>query len=1112
MTDIPDIPELPKEIKDAIEKDKLVIFIGAGVSTLVGCKRWIDLGNELIGECEKLDLISYRELQGIKSRADGKRLISIAYELMKTNYLSKFYEIFDKSLECNSNKCETQDTYDLLYKFSKTCVTTNADTLFDKKYNKANVITDFEHNRVQIETQKLYKIHGTQEKRDSLVFVAESYIRRYNNRHFKDFLRDLFNDYIVLFIGYGLSEFELLDYIMLKPNVNVGNKEAKHFALMPYFSYEQSISQIDNLYYNELNIQIIPYAIDRKGYDQLYNVIKSWNGQINNTTQYIKNNIDNIDNFLSKKLLDSNEINSILELIKKDSIYFDHFNKICFSHKELTNLFIEPLYNNDFFSPKNNPTPEKSKYVENAFSIPRWNALDFLDTYCSYLDISTDYSKIDIFIRIINENTNLNNYTVDNDKTDSSFVTYILKLPAEKITESHIDFISKALNSKWGALLTSDAIEKCNFDKILALPKELELKFLSIIFDVKVIDYKVISLLDYYYCKEIIRKNILSLYNRLQLGLVDIIILIIKKIPFINFTFIQYNSNKDTIPYLDDYDYTQTLINLLIWILQKQDKPIDTINTLKKQFDEAHSKILELIEQKVISNASCAEFCEDVTCNHFYDIPSPYNLSQLENLSSDELVKILNTDETNSVPLTGLESDIYSLFQKRPDKYIQDLENFLNIDFKYLYQIFNAYTSLLHQQKFQNTKPILAFIHNLINRNDIWINKTNEKGFNYQIWLVEAIGNYLIEYLNQEIDKNISENFNLIKSISLKIYENISPECDDNPYTDYMTTMLNSETGIISQLLVRLYLYGYHFFNVEDSEIKASINDLMQKNIIMIFAALGFWHENIFAKNDKFALEILESVASSNDNIFKSFSTCYFNNTKSAITQQSYEIIRNSKFIERVLLQILNNPISGFASLVCRNYLREYEALDDNQSLISRLILTKNVNCISELITFIINSREYLNETHIKLCIQLWGKICQVLQNEKNNTSYRELIIQLLDLIIILNEVDETTKHLIAFSIIEIPPYRIEHVLLPKFVKLYGNERNRKNIHEILKEFCDKGVYFENYNSNITELIRMISKNDNDFAIELCNRYIQNKNRNYEDILREISNKTETSN
>ena len=42
------IPKLPEQIIDAVNRDTLAIFIGAGVSRIIGCASWEKLANDLI--------------------------------------------------------------------------------------------------------------------------------------------------------------------------------------------------------------------------------------------------------------------------------------------------------------------------------------------------------------------------------------------------------------------------------------------------------------------------------------------------------------------------------------------------------------------------------------------------------------------------------------------------------------------------------------------------------------------------------------------------------------------------------------------------------------------------------------------------------------------------------------------------------------------------------------------------------------------------------------------------------------------------------------------------------------------------------------------------------
>ncbi len=83
----------------------------------------------------------------------------------------------------------------------------------------------------------------------------------------------MFKTYTVLFIGYGLSEFELLEFIIPKSD-NTNSK--KKYILEGYFTGEENIVNYETKYYEALGIELIPYSKDDKGYDQLFEIIQAW--------------------------------------------------------------------------------------------------------------------------------------------------------------------------------------------------------------------------------------------------------------------------------------------------------------------------------------------------------------------------------------------------------------------------------------------------------------------------------------------------------------------------------------------------------------------------------------------------------------------------------------------------------------------------------------------------------------------------------------------------------------------------------------------------------------------------------------------------------------------
>ena len=57
-------------------------------------------------------------------------------------------------------------------------------------------------------------IHGCVDDPDSMVITTRDYLDHYSTTEVQDFLRYLFEKKTVLFLGYGLEEIEVLEYIL----------------------------------------------------------------------------------------------------------------------------------------------------------------------------------------------------------------------------------------------------------------------------------------------------------------------------------------------------------------------------------------------------------------------------------------------------------------------------------------------------------------------------------------------------------------------------------------------------------------------------------------------------------------------------------------------------------------------------------------------------------------------------------------------------------------------------------------------------------------------------------------------------------------------------------
>jgi hypothetical protein len=451
--EIPEIPKVPKEIIDAVNNQTLAVFIGAGVSRLIGCIGWNQLAYNLVNRCfstKKKDssgLINFKEKETLIQEKDHKKTITICYHLLEKNgFESIFYEELEKSLKADEDLVKSQNIYDELYRLRGLFITTNADEHFDNKFEQSRIVwreEDFDPSK--IDRTKLYHIHGSIKDKDSLIFTIPAYIKRYNNPTFKKFLEEIFSKYTVLFVGYGMAEFELLDFLITKYDPNK-KQNSKHFILLPFYKGEENILEFEQSYYNSMGIKVLPYVKDNKGYGQLYDVIKSWNKEINQASGYLYDSQQEIDDTVSNYSEEKAE--RIFQIIKNDKSQRDYFFEVL---KSLENPFpwLQPLKERGYFDPQNwNQNRKVFGYLENvADKIKENQDAEIIETLLEIANKIITYQD--------EKGGRIEKYGTDW-LMIKTMIKIIFSLPIDKITENHIEFIRLALNSGWSVVYEID--------------------------------------------------------------------------------------------------------------------------------------------------------------------------------------------------------------------------------------------------------------------------------------------------------------------------------------------------------------------------------------------------------------------------------------------------------------------------------------------------------------------------------------------------------------------------------------------------------------------------------------------------------------------------------
>lgn len=360
---IKSIPKISKEIIDAFNEQKLVLFIGAGVSALTGLPLWGELANLLAKTCIERGCISYKDSEIIFSKInDSKQKISVVFELFKKHGLeSEFYETLSDLLTIDEPKDDAKAIFDFCQWTNATVLTTNADLLLDKYFEDSLIFSDVKDFVFNENTAALFKIHGSVDNPNSLVFTAEQYLHRYSDKKFCDFLEQIFNsDITVLFLGYGMSEFELIEFL-IKHTSNTN----KYFFLAPYFEYELPLMESMELYYKSIGVTLVPYSRDENNYSQLSILIKNWKDDIEKTTNITSSKISQVRRLINNP----NNYNKLVQMTKSNKYIESTFYKEVAS-SNLLEEWMDKLIDTELMDPE--------KCIFNCIANEEnWKGLDF---------------------------------------------------------------------------------------------------------------------------------------------------------------------------------------------------------------------------------------------------------------------------------------------------------------------------------------------------------------------------------------------------------------------------------------------------------------------------------------------------------------------------------------------------------------------------------------------------------------------------------------------------------------------------------------------------------------------------------------------------------------
>lgn len=218
--------DIPNKIQDAITNNKLVVFVGSGLSTKFNLPNWNKLVKDVITEIDKKDYNVFLPVLDIGAMKPIEVLekLKVEHNLIR-KYIKNNFSVKNGDLS----------THKRIIELTGQIITTNYDNAFEESSNNTIIPTNYTSNFNISEINKteekyIFKLHGSHLEPDNCIIFNEDYENLYNNESAAiDKLKSIFTEKTILFLGFSFNDpdiniiFNSLDKIFSNNN--------KHFIL-----------------------------------------------------------------------------------------------------------------------------------------------------------------------------------------------------------------------------------------------------------------------------------------------------------------------------------------------------------------------------------------------------------------------------------------------------------------------------------------------------------------------------------------------------------------------------------------------------------------------------------------------------------------------------------------------------------------------------------------------------------------------------------------------------------------------------------------------------------------------------------------------------------------
>ncbi len=491
-------------------------------------------------------------------------------------------------------------------------------------------------------------------------------------------------------------------------------------------------------------------------------------------------------------------------------------------------------------------------------------------------------------------------------------------------------------------------------------------------------------------------------------------------------------------------------------------------------------------------------------------------------LTSEEMISITNEELANKfkefekeiritdINATALAQTLKEAAKTSPNKFIENLDPFINAGFAYVFEIFDGIRDAWNARKNLEFEQLFKFIISYIDRPVFWqdqlITRKDETHTRANhLWIVGIISELIRDGVKRDEwafpDRYLAE----MQKIILVMLSNLKVE-DEKEIKDYVNYSLNTACGKALSALIylalkqdRLKTKGQKETSEKvrwSAEIKDMFNQLLEKNFIEATTDLGGYLPSLYHLDSEWVKDKITYLVDEPDNRkWEAFMTGYLwigrvyselYNLMSPHYERGLEYEFKEKHAKEYLIQH-----------IAIGYLRGHESIQNSNSLFGKIIESGNVVQIKEIIRFFWSQNNNLNKSSeedvemINRILAFWQFLFQKIKRKGTvNDNDATILSELGKLAVYLPWVDNINAEWLVLSapyIVQDSYFFLEYL---NAIKDKGNRQaSAKYIGQIFLKMLENSTpeYDTKHIRSIVEFL--YQENNESDADSICNIY-----------------------